>query len=416
MKGLFFGLLQSLKIKAEQLNLQGLQGEFLGQLLRDAIAAKAELHYDMAHGQQGWVLSYLRDESDFTEQALPAMAKFLASSAYRLTKLPEPILEMRIGLQDFFLTEYQERIYLSQSLEALLNVIESVKPLETPDAEPLSLRFRAEALIDNLLPVLSGAPTWDAKLGFDLKDGRLGSLNLPNGPWQKPLHDKLFEGVLASIPHDAFAAVAASFQLSPTLTVNDWKKFAEQGPPQTEAGPAPGGLALVWDFDADSPAGAIGVIVANPATPQASQAYRQYLRHADLSSECAGGSLFLAASSAALLTRMQESCALQSLSVLDWQRGSEKQRLLASQIFAFINPGVGIRELFLAGGAGSKSNDDTELEFAPRWQQDYEKAKAAMRTDGDKLFNSLPIFSYAGRSGGDAVNLEGRAVSQGVAQ
>jgi len=40
-----------------------------------------------------------------------------------------------------------------------------------------------------------------------------------------------------------------------------------------------------------------------------------------------------------------------------------------------------------------------------------------MRQDGDKLFGSLPIFSYAGRvAGGDAVTLQGWTVSQGVAQ
>ena len=170
---------------------------------------------------------------------------------------------------------------------------------------------------------------------------------------------------------------------------------------------------MVWDFDAGSPAGAIGVIVANSANPQAALAYRQYLRSAELSSECAGGSLFLAATSSSLLTRMKEACALQSLSVLDWQRGSEKQRLLSGQLFAFVNPGVGMRELFLAGGA-DKGKDETAYEFAPRWKQDYEKAKAAMRSDGDKLFSSLPILSYAGRADGDTVNLEGRAVSQGV--
>jgi hypothetical protein len=413
-QGLFFGLLQSLKVKAEQLNLQGLQGEFLAHLLRDAIAANAELHYDMAHGNRGWVLSYLRSDSDFAEQALPAMAGLLASSGYRVVKLPEPILEIRVGFQQFFLTEYQHRIYLAQSLEALLNVIDSVEPLYTRAPAPLNLTVRAEAFIDNLLPVLTGSPSWDAQFGFELKDGKLGELTLPAGPWTKQLHDKLFEGVLASIPHDAFAAVAASIQLSPTLSVDDWRKFAAEGPSPAAPNQEPGGLALVWDFDADSSGGAVGVIVANPNQPQASQAYQQYLRNAELSAECAGGSVFLAATSQGLLTRMKEACAHQSLSPLDWQRGGDKQRLQSAQLLTFVNPGAGIRELFLAGGAGNAQDAN---EFAPRWQQDYEKAKAAMRQDGDKLFGSLPIFSYAGRvAGGDAVTLQGRTVSQGVAQ
>lgn len=411
-QGLLFGLLQSLKVKAEQLNLQGLQGEFLAHLLRDAIAANAELHYDMAHGNRGWVLSYLRGDSEFAEQALPAMAGLLASSGYRIAKLPEPILEMKVGFQQFFLTEYQHRLYLAQSLEALLNVIDSVEPLYKHSSAPLNLTVRAEAFIANLLPMLTGSPNLDAQFDFDLKDGKLGALTLPTGPWSKQLHDKLFEGVLASIPHDAFAAAAASIQLPPTLTADDWRKFAEEGPSQAAPNQEPGGLAVVWDFAADNPRGAVGVIVANPNQPQASQAYQQYLRNAELSSECAGGSVFLAATSQGLLTRMKEACAHQSLSPLDWQRGAEKQRLQSAQVMTFVNPGAGIRELFLAGGAGNAQDAN---DFAPRWQQDYEKAKAAMREDGDKLFGSLPIFSYAGRISGDsAVSLEGKLVAQKV--
>lgn len=411
-QGLFFGLLQSLKIKAEQLKLDGLQGEFLAQLLRDAIAANAELHYDMAHGNRGWVLSYLRRDSDFAEKALPAMTGLLASSGYRVAKLPDPILEIRIGTQQFFLTEYQKRIYLAQSLEALLNVIDSVLPVYTRSQAPLSMAVRGEAFLGKLLPVVAGSPTWNAEFGFDLKDGKLGALTLPAGPWTKQLHGTLFEGVLASIPHDAFAAVAASLQLSPTLTVDDWRKFATSGPSSTPPGPESGGLALVWDFDAESPRGAIGVIVANPADPQASQSYQQYLRNAELSAECAGGSMFLAATSSSLLTRMKEACAHQSLSPLDWQRGSEKQRLSSAQLVTFVNPGAGIRELFLAGGAG---NVQDASEFSPRWKQDYENAKAAMRQDGDKLFSSLPIFSYAGRVSDESeIRLEGKLVAQEV--
>lgn len=413
-QGLFFGLLQSLKVKAEQLNLQGIQGEFLAKLLRDAVAADADLHYDMSHGNRGWVLSYLRSDSDFAEQALPAMAGLLAGSGYRLAKLPEPILEMRIGLQQIFLTEYQHRIYLAQSLEAMLNVIDNIIPQYRHNSAPLYLTLRAEAFLDKLLPVLTGSPTWNAQFSFDLKDGQLGALTLPAGPWSKQLHDKLFEGVLASIPHDAFAAAVTSIQLPPTLTADDWRKLAEAGPSATPPGPEPGGLALVWDFDAEHPGGAVGVIVANPGDPQASQAYQQYLRNAERSAECGGGSVFLAATSDSLLTRMKEACAHQSLSVLDWQRSSDKQRYLSSQLMAFINPGAASRELFLAGGAGN-TNDSGE--FAPRWQQDYEKAKAAMREDGDKLFGNLPIFSYAGRvNGGETITLEGRTVSQKGAQ
>ncbi|MDT4329910.1 hypothetical protein ACQE3E_04095 [Methylomonas sp. MED-D] len=408
--GLFFGLLQSLKVRAEQLNLDGLQGEFLQQLLRDALGADAELHYDMAHASQGWVLSYRRSASRYSDRAMPALAGLLAASGYRVGKLPQPILETRIGPQKLFFTEYQGRVYLAQGLEALLNVIDSVAPQTQAGAAPLSLTLRAEAFVGHLLPVFVGAAEYPLRWDFALTEGELGVLQLPPALWQTRLHGQLFEGVLASMPHDAFAGVAASLALPPTWTLDDWRGLATDGPATAPPSPEPAGIALIWDFNADSPAGAVGVIVANPGQPQASAAYVQYLKNPDLSAECAGGSLFLAASSESLLTRMKDACARQSLSPLDWQRGAEKSRWQAAQLAAFVNPGAGLRELFLAGGAGETAQDSNE--FAPRWQQDYANAKAAMRRDGDKLFAGLPIFSYAGRVDTAGARLAGRLLAQ----
>lgn len=411
-RGLFFGLINSLKIKADQLKLQGLQGEFLLYLLRDAIAANAELHYDMAHGRRGWVLSFRPQNGNYAQKAVPVMAQLLAGNAYRISRLPEPILEMRIGLQRWFLIEYQHRHYLAQSLEALLNVVDSITPAEKPSNAPLSLVTRAEAFIDKLLPVWTGSGTAEIRLDFDLQDGKLGSLSLPGGPWAKALHDNIFEGVLAGIPHDSFAAVATSLSLAPTMTVADWRQLADRSPTTATANDSKSGLALVWDFDAENPTGSVGIIIANPGTPEASPAYSQYLKNPELGAECGGGSVFLAATSQNLLTRMKEACAKQSLSPLDWHRGTEKQRYLSSQLLTFINPGTGIRQLFLAGGAG---NSDDVHEFAPRWKQEYAQAKAAMREDGDKLFSDLPIFSYAGRLADDGtLQLKGRLIKQEV--
>lgn len=410
-KGLFFGLLQSLHVKAEQLNLQGIQGEFLLQLLRDAVNANAELHYDMAHGSQGWVISYRRSASGFADQALPALAGVLASSGYRVGKLPEPILEARIGLQKLFFTEFRGRIYLAQSLEALLNVLDNTAPEPAGNDAPLSLTLRGEAFVANLLPVFAGAETYPLRWDFALTGSAPGTLHLPSATWQGQLHSRLFEGVVASIPHDAFAGFAASLALPPDLTAEDWRKLAASGPSANPPGLEAAGIGLVWDFNPNDPTGAVGIVVANPNQPQASAAYAQYLKNPDLGAECGGGSLFLAASSTNLLTRMKDACNKQSLSPLDWQRGVEKTRLQDAQLIAFVNPGAATRELFLAGGAGA--NQDAN-EFAPRWQQDYEAAKAAMRQDGDKLFTSLPILSYAGRITDPTagVTLAGKLIAQ----
>ena len=417
-QGLFFGFAQSLKIKAEQLKLDGIQGEFLAHLLRDAIAANAQLHYDMVHAERGWVLTYQRSRSDFIEQALPAMMGLLATNAYKVNKLPEPIVQVRVGLQQIYMTEYQQRIYLAQSLEALLNVLESLKPTPTDSDAPLSLIVCAEAFVDNLVPVLAGQPSWNPRIDFALNDQQLGVINLPSGPWQLPLHDKIFEGVLASIPHDAFAALATSFQISPTLAVEDWQHFANQGPKAISNQAEPAGLALIWDFEKTSPTGAIGIVIANPTNPKASAAYQQYVKNSGYSAECAGGSLFLIASSQSLLSRIKDACAHQSLSPLDWQKGSEKSRFLASQLMAFVNPGVAMQELFMAGGAIDSADDSLERnqKQIPHWQNDYLKAKDNMRKQANSLFNDLPIFSYAGRADANPVRLEGRAIQQELSQ
>ena len=415
-QGLLFGFLHSLRVKGEDLNLQGLEGEFLAKLLRDAIAAHAHIHYDVVHGRQGWVLSYVRRASPYTAQALPVLAGMLARNGFRVAKLPEPVLELRVGTQRLYLTQHEDRVYLANGMEALFNVLESLTPPTHAVADAaLNLTVRAEALVDKLLPVLAGAETWDLNLGFTLEDGKLGALHLPTGPWERHLHARMFEGVLAGIPHDAFAAVAGSFELPPTRTAEEWRQLASLGPAGQVAGISePAGFALVWDFEArDAAKGAVGVVIANPGEPGATAGYQQYLRDADASAECAGGAVFLAASSERLLARMKEACARQSLSPLDWERGQEKQRYAEAQLFAFLNPGVGLRELFLAGGAGAEGDEDGD--FRPRWKQQYEAAKAAMRKDGDKLFQALPILAYAGRSDGSrTVRLEGMAVSQGA--
>lgn len=413
-QGLFHGLLNSLKVKAEDLKLDGLQGEFMQTLVREAIAAHGQLHYDLVHGSQGWVLSFRRGDSAYAIKVLPVMASLLATSGYKLARLPAPVLEMRVGLQRFFLTEVDDRVYLAHGMEALLNVIESLTPPSggVPDA-PLSVTLRAEAFVDKVLPVMAGTESLDLTIRFALKDGELGSLSLPSGPWTPHLHGRIFDGVLAAIPHDSFAAVATSLHLPATWTEQDWRQLATEGPgPRAETAPEESGFAVVWDFDGkDSPAGAVGVIVANQTEPQATGAYQQYLRKADLSAECGGGAVFLAATSERLLARMKDACAHQSLSPLDWERGAAKQRYASAQLAAFVNPDSGLRELFLAGGA---AGDEDAGDFAPRWKQEYEKAKAAMRKDGDNFFGRLPILAYAGRAGGGkTVTLDGFAVSQG---
>ena len=95
---------------------------------------------------------------------------------------------------------------------------------------PIVLSVRAEAFVDNLLPVMTGRPGFTMDLGFGLSGTTPDVLCFPAGKIAGHLRPRLFKGVLAAIPHDAFAAVAASFHLPPDMSAEAWKKLATEGP------------------------------------------------------------------------------------------------------------------------------------------------------------------------------------------
>jgi hypothetical protein len=416
-QGLLYEPLHNANIRAEDLNLEGIEGAFLRTLLREALGAHGELHYDIVHGKKGFVFSFVRDEGAFVSKALPIMARGLARSGYRVAKLKEPILEMRIGLQRLFLTEVNGRVYLANGLEALINVLESLTPpTKSQPKTPLVLLVRSEAFVDKLLPVMIGAPTWQVKLGFGLSEEAPGVLQFAGGKLARPLRPKVFSGVLAGIPHDVFAALVTSYHLPPRMTTEEWQQLATQGPSERQGeGPEEAGFAIIWDFDTEASAiTSVGVVIANQKSPDEIDKFKPYFLDQKLTAECGGGTVFLAATSHTLLTRMQESCGSQSLSVLDWERGGRRKDYESAQFFLFMNPGSGMRELLLAGGA--KSGEPGE--FDPQWKREYEQAKDAMRQDGEKVFGSLPIFAYSGNAAptAEVVQLKGFTVKQGASK
>jgi len=158
----------------------------------------------------------------------------------------------------------------------------------------------------------------------------------------------------------------------------------------------------------------MSVVIANQSAPDAVQRFRNLFTDPKLTTACGGGTVFLAATSELLLTRMKEACVRQSLSVLDWERGALAEEFSSKQLLFFLNPGAGMRELFLAGGA--KSNG--QVDPANPLKKLYEKAKAGMRTDSEKVLGNLPIFAYSGNAAPAAktVELKGVNVRQGTAK
>ena len=112
---------------------------------------------------------------------------------------------------------------------------------------------------------------------------------------------------------------------------------------------------------------------------------------------------------------MKEACERQSLSVLDWEKGALAEAFASRQLLFFLNPGTGMRELFLAGGARAGEQIGSRKS---RGSRQYEKAKAGMRADSETVFGGLPIFAFSGNAapGAGTVALKGINVRQGAAK
>ncbi|MHC1730341.1 MAG: hypothetical protein AB9866_30815 [Syntrophobacteraceae bacterium] len=425
-RGLFNDLVLASKVRAEDLELKGLEGTFLRRFAFEALKADAVLHYDISRGQRGFVFSFVRGKCPYSAKALPVMCGMLARSGYTTARLPEPVLEMRTGFHRIFLTQYGERIYVSNGLETLLNVLENniSLPVNPPDA-PLVLTVRAEAFLNRLLPVITSGDSWEVTAGFGLPPGKgLETIQFDSGKFGRHLRPKVFSGVFAGVPHDVFAAAAASFYLPAEISADEWRKLVNQGPGESApAVPDEAGIAVLWDLDHSRDGlTEMGVIIANQSSPDKAATFAQYFSDKELAGECGGGTVFLAATSNKLLTRMKESCAGQSLSMRDWERGAKKGEYENAQMIAFMNPGVALREFSLAGGGGDEeetsrgsgngvNNRKPDLEH-------YKKARNAMQREAERLFSDLPIFTFAGKAdaGANVVRMKGITVKQGGAR
>ena len=407
--------LMSGRVRAEDLGLAGLEGAFFEKLVKEALSADAILHYDFIHGNKGFVFSFVRNKCLYAAKALPIIAAKLVRSGYQVPGIEEPVLEMHVGLQRLFFCQYKERVYFANGLEALLNVVDQEAPPESDAPKtPLLLSLRAEAFLDKLVPALAGKSGLHMNLGIDFSEDSPGALRFTAGEYAKHLRPTLFKGVPASIPRDVFAAVITSFHLSPDISEEAWQELATKGPGETPAKePQESGVAILWDLSAEERGiTSVGVAIASQTAPSDAKELNHYFKNKELTAVCGGGTVYLAATNKNLLLRMQESCEHRSMSILDWERGQKSNLYASSQLSMFINPGGGLRELLLSGGAAATETTD----FLPQWKQELEKAKARLYAEGKTVFGGLPILAYSGNvaPGGKTVELQGFTVKQGV--
>ena len=263
-------------------------------------------------------------------------------------------------------------------------------PLEIIEASGTSIAEKKELLAS-------------ASFHLDAADTALGPLTISNCTLQNALADKLSTGVLAAIPGDSSFALAASFYIPPTWSGKEWnahlrRNLAEK--PKYEI-PQTAGLGLVVDIPPErkSNNSDIGLVIPTPPDLQNSDTLKSLLAAPEISASCAGGAIFLAASSQDLLLKMVSSCEHRSSSTYDWNMGSNKNEILGAQAIAIANPAQlltslfnqGMQEALLQAGTAEASIPE------PTWKSAYREALTKSSLSALKTFKEIPPIVYAGR-------------------
>jgi hypothetical protein len=166
-------------------------------------------------------------------------------------------------------------------------------------------------------------------------------------------------------------------------TVKEWS-IPSQAPTE------PSGLSLVWDVSGKD--GVFNVGIAVPMLKAAAEGEdapgpADFLSDYAVSDTCAGGAIWLGASSDALLARMRESCEKQTSSLLDI-KGENTPALPDQQVALFFNAKVWLTEFYRLGGGETPPTDahKGEVEAQKRLAKEvFETAK------------QLPVLGLAGR-------------------
>jgi hypothetical protein len=407
-RGVFQDALRTTRVRGEDLKVgSDVQGAFLVTALRDVLGADAALHYDASQGRRGWVLSFRRAGAPIASRLLPPVQGALARRTYRLEKPDVSVVEVLVGEQALFLAETDGLVHVGTSLRGVLQVIE-VGPLPAPSGArgTLAVTVRAEAWVQNLLPLVTGSRDFHATWTVDLTraDGA-GSITTSGATIFGHLRPALPPGVLASVPRDAFAAIAASLPVPLGMTPDDWAHISHDGiPAATTPGRDPAGIALVWDLASKKESLTDVGVVVQPAGAGVDAELSGYLRAGVVHATCAGGSVWLAATTDLLLTRMREACERQSPSLLDWRTGRASE---AGQLVLLVDPGVGLAEMITAGIGGATESRQSEGSNDPEWKRRYLDAVERARASGDGTVARLPALVYEGQGSARGATLEG---------
>jgi len=413
-KGIFYDVLRTLKVRTEELQLEGVSAMTVESLFREALKAGAEFHYDPYEGPKGFSFSFERSRTPVLAGILPIVVPALSRRAYKAPGTQAPVEELTLGSQTLYLTEDGGRVFLSNGLKALLNLIDLKSTAAAPSG-PDSVLFtvRSEQFVRNLLPLLTGRTAWDARLGFALSDksGPRLTMKLDPAVILSYLRPSLSPGILASLPQDIFAAAAMSFAVAPDMTPESWYEVATKGiSPAPSAPEDEGGIAFLWDLtpDSDTPS-SIGVAIAVRKDADPPLNLESYFSSDDaFLDECGGGTVKLASTNELMLTRMKESCDRQSRSYLNWfEEGKFTTIDPKPQLLFAFNPGVGLSSALDIGVRARAAEDDASGAIQPEWKTQYEQAVTQTTKTAIDSFSRLPAFIYLGKGSAAGADLQG---------
>ena len=425
-QGIFRDVMATLQVRTDDLELSGMRGLTIMTMFREAVAAHGAVHYDMYEGRQGFTFNFVRSEAPILSRFLPLLTSAVRRHSYNVPGLNNPVVELSLGKQLLLLTEDKKRVYVSNGIKALLNVLDTPGINEvSPNSEDLVMAtVRAETILDKLLPIIAGSQHWNSSIVLNFAGKPAApELSLAFDPAKAFafLRPQISPAVLSAIPQNVFASAAASFAIPPEMTADDWSNVALDKISAPQAATAEGGVALIWDLSAKKDPGLsnVGVVIYMPDPDSAAMKLSDYFNEEQtFFEECENGKIWLASSDELLLTRMKEACARQSSSLLNWfEDGSLKKIEAAPQLVFSFTPAVGFDETFTAGRAAPGGGEETEAageegseENSTKpasWKQAYQDAVERSSAASKKFSSTLPAFVFLGKTSASGAQLKG---------
>jgi hypothetical protein len=400
-QGMSKDVLRAIRVRGEDLKLQGVQGPFLDALARDVISANAVIHYDHSRGRRGYVLAFERGRSSLAGRLLPLIVGAVGKREYRVGSLGVSIIEIVLGPQRLFVTERGGEVYLGSSVAALLNLILESPPPPSGAQGTIAVTARAEAWLRDLVPATTGQDHFDLTWTADLREKNSpGEIRAGSAEFFGLLQPSLDQAVLSAMPRDAFAVVAASVPFPHAQASDDRQRF------EADPGAKSAGIAIAWDFElTDKLRTQVGV-AALARRDEEQPALASLVSDGAFSDQCAGGAVLLAATSELLLTRMREACNGQSIGLDDRiPAGNEAPQIVLAvaagdALVQVLDRGIGVaKEERISGIPNDAGVAD--------WRKKYDEAVEHARDSAVKTLAALPNVVFTGRATNQGAVLKG---------